>query len=79
MKSKQYSEVVCSTDIWQVHYNEYINNQHVQCCLYICSLYELIKSMENDIEYSMNGYEYGFVKICQTNTSCNPITKYQNI
>ena len=25
----------------------------------------------------MNGYEYWFVKICQTNTSCNSITKYE--
>ena len=45
----------------------------------VCSLYEMMKSIENDIEYNMNGYEYGFVKICQTNASCYSITKYQNI
>ena len=41
------------------------------------SLFDLMKSMENDIEYNMNRSKYGFVKICKTNTSCNSITKYQ--
>ena len=37
----------------------------------------MMKSMENDIEDSIqfNGYGYGFLKICKTNTSCNSITK----
>ena len=48
-------------------------------CLCICSLYELAKCIKNDKEYNKNGYEYGFMKIRQTSSSCNSITKYQNI
>ena len=81
MTSKQYNEVhnfavqrlygKCTT----------MNRYTPTCsyCLYICLLYDLTKSMENDIEYNMNGYEYGFEIKCQTNTSCNSITQYQNI
>ena len=59
--------------------NRYTTNMLNIACIYICSLYYLMKSMGNDIEYNMNGYEYGFVIKCQTNSSCNSITKYQNI